>query len=82
MEFYFLNSLSHHCSLFDGELQYVTGLLEEDIRNNSAWNQRLFVIKSTNEKISGAILESELDYAMNAIRKVEGNESAWNYLTG
>jgi len=26
----------------DSELQYIDELLEEDIRNNSAWNQRMF----------------------------------------
>ncbi|PWN54443.1 protein prenylyltransferase [Violaceomyces palustris] len=30
--------------LWDGELEYVDRLLDEDIRNNSAWNHRWFVI--------------------------------------
>ncbi len=34
-------------SLWDGELSYVDELLTKDLRNNSAWNQRHFVITST-----------------------------------
>ena len=33
--------------LWDGELDYVEKLLQEDHRNNSAWNQRYFVISQT-----------------------------------
>lgn len=56
--------------------------MEEDIRNNSAWNQRFFIISSTHDKIEGDVLDRELDFAMRAIEKVPGNESSWNYLTG
>lgn len=33
--------------LWDGELDYVSQLITEDVRNNSAWNQRYFVITNT-----------------------------------
>lgn len=33
--------------LWDNELDYVDKLLEDDVRNNSAWNQRYFVINHT-----------------------------------
>jgi protein farnesyltransferase/geranylgeranyltransferase type-1 subunit alpha len=33
--------------LWDNELDYVTRLITEDVRNNSAWNQRYFVIANT-----------------------------------
>ena len=68
--------------LFQNELEYVERLLEEDIRNNSAWNQRFFVLSNTNERIEGEILKRELEFAMNAITLVPGNESSWNYLNG
>ena len=73
-------------------------LLEEDIRNNSAWNQRFFIVttfpikevppmeeklnKRSNIRLSGEILERELNFTLNAIKKVTRNESAWNYLRG
>lgn len=34
-------------SLWDEELSYVDELLTLDLRNNSAWNQRYFVISNT-----------------------------------
>ena len=69
-------------SLFENELDYVERLLEEDIRNNSAWNQRFFVNQNLHQKIEGDLLNKELEFTMNAIEKVPGNESAWNYLNG
>lgn len=68
-------------SLFDKELEYVEQLLEEDIRNNSAWNQRYFVISNTT-KFEQSIIDREIDFALNKIDIVKGNESAWNYLQG
>lgn len=72
-------------NLFEGELEFVERLLDEDIRNNSAWNQRFFLITHTdsqNGQFSGDVLNRELTFTMNAIRKVLGNESAWNYFRG
>ena len=33
--------------MWDGELDYINQLLGEDLRNNSAWNQRYFVVNNT-----------------------------------
>ena len=33
--------------VWDGELDYVTRLITDDVRNNSAWNQRYFVVVNT-----------------------------------
>jgi protein farnesyltransferase/geranylgeranyltransferase type-1 subunit alpha len=33
--------------LWDGEFQYIEELLKADPRNNSAWNQRFFVVSRT-----------------------------------
>lgn len=33
--------------LWDGELEYVDSLLKIDLRNNSAWSQRYFIIANT-----------------------------------
>ena len=35
--------LPKHADVFAAELVFVEGLLKEDVRNNSAWNQRFFV---------------------------------------
>ena len=34
-------------SLWGEELHYVDRLIQEDLRNNSAWNQRYFIVSNT-----------------------------------
>ncbi|CAF3581940.1 unnamed protein product, partial [Rotaria sp. Silwood2] len=52
-----------------------------DIRNNSAWNQRYFVIAHTTG-FKDDIIERELDYVEKRIESCPDNESSWNYLRG
>ncbi|XP_047441728.1 protein farnesyltransferase/geranylgeranyltransferase type-1 subunit alpha [Mugil cephalus] len=68
--------------LWEGELDFVENLLEEDVRNNSAWNQRHFVISHTTGFSDPAVVEREIQYCVNQIRKAPHNESVWNYLKG
>lgn len=46
--------------LWDNELEFVENLLEEDVRNNSAWNQRHFVISHTTGFSDPAVVEREI----------------------
>jgi protein farnesyltransferase/geranylgeranyltransferase type-1 subunit alpha len=59
----------------------VNELLQKDIRNNSAWNQRYFVIAHTTG-FKDEIIERELDYVEKRIESCPDNESSWNYLRG
>ena len=79
--------------LFDNELNFIESLLSTDIRNNSAWNQRFFVVTSPKNSslkpngggdlvLSGQVLDDEIKFVFEAILSVPGNESAWNYLRG
>ena len=56
------------------------------MRNNSAWNQRYFVVSGSGLDgdgcLPGETLQRELDFAEEKIRLVPGNESAWNYVRG
>ncbi|TNY23470.1 hypothetical protein DMC30DRAFT_414158 [Rhodotorula diobovata] len=66
--------------VWDGELSYVDGLLESDIRNNSAWNHRFFVaFESGNGGDAG---QRELRYVREKLALSPNNPSAWNYLRG
>ncbi|KAH8409426.1 hypothetical protein KR222_003792 [Zaprionus bogoriensis] len=67
-------------NLYDDELEFVDRLIREDQRNNSAWNQRFFVIKHLG--FTPEVIQRELAYAMSRIRVIKNNESAWNYLIG
>ncbi|CAK9324888.1 unnamed protein product [Citrullus colocynthis] len=68
---------------WEDELDYCNKLLEEDVFNNSAWNQRYFVI--TRSPLLGglkAMRESEVSYTVEAILAHPENESSWRYLRG
>ncbi|GJN34345.1 hypothetical protein PR202_gb22996 [Eleusine coracana subsp. coracana] len=68
---------------WEAELQYCNQLLQEDIFNNSAWNQRYLVI--TRSPLLGGLAvmrDSEVDYTIEAILANPQNESPWRYLKG
>ena len=67
----------------------MTELLEEDLRNNSAWNERWFVIQHTrlagkegDAKAEHEVIENEIKYAQAYIDKAPNNESPFNYISG
>ncbi|XP_071169555.1 protein farnesyltransferase/geranylgeranyltransferase type-1 subunit alpha-like [Mytilus edulis] len=68
-------------NLWDNELDYVNKLLVDDLRNNSAWNQRYFVINNTTG-FNDDVVDREVSYTQDFIKKAPNNESAWNYLKG
>eukprot|EP01130_Rhizamoeba_saxonica_P005629 TRINITY_DN2244_c0_g1_i2.p1 TRINITY_DN2244_c0_g1~~TRINITY_DN2244_c0_g1_i2.p1 ORF type:complete len:174 (+),score=44.17 TRINITY_DN2244_c0_g1_i2:478-999(+) len=67
--------------LWDNELEYVDKLLNLDVRNNSAWNQRFFVIESTTG-YTNEVLKAEIIYTQEKLKRGSNNTSAWNYLRG
>ncbi|KAK0531600.1 CAAX geranylgeranyltransferase alpha subunit [Tilletia horrida] len=44
-----------YAQLWDGELEYTDALLEEDVRNNSAWNHRFFVLFASGRARAGVV---------------------------
>lgn len=68
---------------WEDELNYCDDLLQDDVFNNSAWNQRYFVI--TRSPVLGGLKnmrESEVNYTVRAIIARPENESSWRYLRG
>ncbi|KAI7120482.1 hypothetical protein KC352_g33104, partial [Hortaea werneckii] len=67
-------------------------MLQRDIRNNSAWNHRWFVVNGREEKANAGdgkpgvsdpdIRAREIKFAQDAIAKTPQNQSPWNYLRG
>jgi hypothetical protein len=56
--------------------------LKEDVRNNSAWNHRYFILfgRLGNEKPADEIVKKEIDFTEEAIRLAPQNQSPWNYI--
>ncbi|GAB4820132.1 hypothetical protein N2152v2_007178 [Parachlorella kessleri] len=70
-------------SLWESELAFTDRLLREDLRNNSAWNQRFFVL--ARGRLAGTQAElngREVDFVVSKIHAAAHNESAWAYLRG
>lgn len=62
------------------ELDFVEQLISVDMRNNSAWNQRYFVLNNSDPNAD--VIHKELKYTLDKIQILSKNESAWNYLRG
>jgi protein farnesyltransferase/geranylgeranyltransferase type-1 subunit alpha len=77
------------------ELVSIEELLRKDIRNNSAWSHRFFVVFSDprhstpgsrateyDPLIPDSILDREIEFAKAATFEAPQNQSPWNYLRG
>lgn len=56
-------------------------LLNEDVRNNSAWNHRYFIINN-HQGWSDYNVQREICYVIEKKMFIKNNESSWNYLRG
>jgi len=67
--------------LWDEDLELVNRLIRIDVRNNSAWNERYYVLSrgATDKAHLLAVTSEELQYTSNLIEMVPNNEAAWSY---
>jgi len=67
--------------LWEADLAFVHKLLVDDVFNNSAWNQRYFVLTRGGQHAANltSVLCSELQYVSDMIRIAPLNEAAWSY---
>jgi len=68
-------------NLWQGEYGMIEELLEVDVRNNSAWNQRFFVVSNTTD-MSLSVRQREVEWALAKASLAPNNESAWSYIRG
>jgi protein farnesyltransferase/geranylgeranyltransferase type-1 subunit alpha len=77
------------------ELADTASLIAADVRNNSAWSHRFFLVFSDpaastpgapasepDPRVPPEVVDREVAFALEAIRKAPQNQSAWNYLRG
>lgn len=78
-----------------GEMGSMEALLRRDVRNNSAWSHRFFLVFSNpsyttpdspatkhDPAIPDKIIDRELEYAKAATFEAPQNQSPWNYIRG
>lgn len=72
--------------LWSLELPSVELLLQEDVRNNSAWHHRFFVVFDSGvregDEDREQVLRREINFTKQKIAIAPNNLSAWNYLRG
>jgi len=72
--------------LWDGELPFVEQMLSDDLRNNSAWHHRFFVVWESGvragEEDRETLVKREIAFTKAKIARAPNNASAWNYLRG
>ncbi|PCH35063.1 protein prenylyltransferase [Wolfiporia cocos MD-104 SS10] len=72
--------------LWAGERAWTEELLEQDVRNNSAWHHRFFVVWGSGvrkgDEDREEVRKRELGFAKDKIALAPNNPSAWNYLRG
>ncbi|PHH92244.1 hypothetical protein CDD83_8263 [Cordyceps sp. RAO-2017] len=77
------------------ELGSTQSMIEDDVRNNSAWSHRFFVVFSDpnastanlpatahDPKVPSSVVDREVAYAKEKIVMAPQNQSGWNYLRG
>ena len=88
--------LVRYFDMWDSEMPAIEKLLDEDVRNNSAWNHRWFVIfarytdperhtvrrNDAYAPVPDNVVDDEIEYTMEAIKKAPQNQSPWLYLRG
>ncbi|KZT24905.1 protein prenylyltransferase [Neolentinus lepideus HHB14362 ss-1] len=73
----------NHPQLWKGEVRWVERMLSDDVRNNSAWHHRFFVVFAAGQGEQGPeVIRREIAYAKQKISLAPNNASAWNYLRG
>ncbi|PTB69476.1 alpha subunit of hypothetical CAAX farnesyltransferase [Trichoderma citrinoviride] len=77
------------------ELATTQSMIEDDLRNNSAWSHRFFIVFSDpavstpgcaptepDPRVPAAVVDREAAYAKEKIALAPQNQSAWHYLRG
>jgi protein farnesyltransferase/geranylgeranyltransferase type-1 subunit alpha len=66
------------------EMRWTESMIDADVRNNSAWNHRWFLVVGgrNGEPLPEDLAKRELDFAKREVRKAPQNQSPWNYLKG
>jgi protein farnesyltransferase/geranylgeranyltransferase type-1 subunit alpha len=92
---YLVRKLNLFPTAYPSELEATTTLIGEDVRNNSAWSHRFFLVfcdpaistpgiasTARDEKVPRDVIDREIEFAKAKIWKAPQNLSPWNYIKG
>ena len=77
--------LVNHFDIWEQEQEECLKLIQQDCRNNSAWNQLYFCVSRTiniNPNLMDSIIEKQVSYAVELISMEPDNECPFNYVNG
>ena len=67
----------------EGEMEFIEEMLKYDIKNNSVWNYKFFlVLFLNNNKPTKEVIENEIKYGIEKIQKEPKNECPYCYIRG
>mmetsp|Transcript_1018 Transcript_1018/g.2380 ORF Transcript_1018/g.2380 Transcript_1018/m.2380 type:complete len:307 (+) Transcript_1018:89-1009(+) len=67
--------------LWEEDKAFVEQLLVSDVRNNSAWNQRFFIVQNSTDMGQG-VRAREIEWALDKAQLAATNESVWAFIRG
>jgi protein farnesyltransferase/geranylgeranyltransferase type-1 subunit alpha len=67
---------------FVEEEAFTRHMIEKDVRNNSAWNERFWVVGQLGWLQDPAACKREVEFALEKARKAPSNESPWLFIRG
>lgn len=72
------------CSLWEQELAFTATAIAADVRNNSAWNQRVFCLLGSSQGglLPPDLISRELAFARTYMLSAPNNEAVWAYVGG
>ena len=63
-------------------MEFIEKLIDQDLKNNSAWSHRFFLLFSRKHLTEDKTVDDELLFVKERIVKCPQNPSSWNYLLG
>ena len=71
-----------HFQALQAEEAFSREMIDKDVRNNSAWNERFWVMSELGLLRDAAACKREVEFALERARKAPSNESPWLYIRG
>ncbi|KAJ2996892.1 CAAX geranylgeranyltransferase alpha subunit [Globomyces sp. JEL0801] len=69
-------------NIWEAEMKESDYWIQNDVRNNSAWNHRFFILSQGPNPINTDTIQQQITFTMGMIEMAPNNESPWNFING